>query len=176
MVSLRDDQNLSAKGSAKLGPEFEARMTEICRAIREKYGLLPVLVPMQNGHDLAICRGVARDSGGVTIENISAKELAGIVVGAEFVLGMRLHIIVYAAASAIPPIAICYDPKISSMMKYLEQSHTVDVFDASCETVLPMVEDIVKNRFAIRVLLARRAVELQKLARGDAEIAIDLLK
>jgi polysaccharide pyruvyl transferase WcaK-like protein len=130
---------------------------------------------MQPRYDEEICRAVARDSGGITVENITAKELAGLAVGAEFVLGMRLHIIVYAAACGIPPIAISYDPKITSMMEYLGETHIVNVFDASSETLMPMVEDVLANRMVYRAKLARRAVELRHLAGEDVATAIRLL-
>ena len=176
LVSLRSDHNLDKAKDCSLGDEFANRMSELCRTIKERYGLLPVLVPMQRQYDREICRQVARDSGGVTVENITAKELAGLVVGSEFVLGMRLHIIVYAAACGIPPIAISYDPKIVSMMSYLGEEHLVSVFDASCDTVLPMVEDVMTNRPTCRERLARRAVELRRLARGDVKTAVSLLE
>lgn len=175
LVSLRSDHNLDESSDGRLGEEFLNRMSAICRAIKEKYGLLPVLVPMQKAYDLEICRAVARDSGGVTVEGITAKELSGLVVGSEFVLGMRLHIIVYAAACGIPPVAISYDPKIAAMMEHLGERHLVSVFDAEEATVLPMVDDIIANRPAYRAHLARRAVELRHAAKQDVQTAIRLL-
>lgn len=175
LVSLRNDHNLEKGADCHLDDSFAVKMSDLCRKIREKHGLLPVLVPMQPRYDEEICRTVARDSGGITVEGITAKELAGLAVGAEFVLGMRLHIIVYAAACGIPPIAISYDPKITSMMEYLGETHIVNVFDASVKTVMPMVDDVLSGRTAYREKLARRAVELRHLAKEDVATAVRLL-
>lgn len=175
LVSLRSDHNLERGKNTELGDEFADRMVAVCRAVREKHGLTPVLVPMQAPYDREICRRVAKECGGVTVENVTARELAGLVVGSELVLGMRLHIIVYAAACGIPPVAISYDPKIASMMEHLGEEHLVSVYDAKVETVLPMVDDILANRPLYRARLAKRAVELRHLARRDVSTAMRLL-
>ena len=61
------------------------------------------------------------------------------------------------------------------MMEYLGQEHLVSVFDASEETVLPMVQDILANREAYRTALAARAEELRILAARDVKTATNLL-
>jgi polysaccharide pyruvyl transferase WcaK-like protein len=176
LVSLRSDHNLDGTSDGHLGEEFEDRMINLCRAVRERYGLKPVVVPMQNQFDLEICRRVAKESGGVTVEDLTARELSGLVAGSELVIGMRLHLIVYAAVNGTPPVAISYDPKITSMMEYLDQHHLVNVFEASTETVMPMVEDILQNQESCRAHLRARAATLRDLAARDVKTATNLLQ
>ena len=61
------------------------------------------------------------------------------------------------------------------MMEYLGETHIVNVFDASPETLMPMVEDVLANRMVYRAKLARRAVELRHLAKEDVKTALRLI-
>ena len=165
-------------------------MVRTCAAITEAYGLIPFVIPMQTAQDSGICeyfveqynRQMKQSAGGTytallyTPEN--APELIGVLSKAAFVIGMRLHSIIFASSAEVPVVGLAYDPKVSSMMKALGQPFIVELgasADIHAETYA-CVERIMENRDAIGRSLAERAAEMRNRCREDLKMAHDLVK
>jgi polysaccharide pyruvyl transferase WcaK-like protein len=160
---------------------------EACVKITEKYGLVPFVIPMQTMQDGEICRyfmekynermrGKGRTALLYTPEN--APELIGVLSKAEFVIGMRLHAIIFASSAEVPVVGLEYDPKVASMMKALGQPFVVDLgtsADIGGET-LSCVERIMEDREGIGRALAARAAEMRERCREDLKIARGLIQ
>ena len=158
-----------------------------CVKITEKYGLVPFVIPMQTMQDGEICRyfmekynermrGKGRTALLYTPEN--APELIGVLSKAEFVIGMRLHAIIFASSAEVPVVGLEYDPKVASMMKALGQPFVVDLgtsADIGGET-LSCVERIMEDRAGIGRALAARAAEMRERCREDLKIAHELVR
>jgi polysaccharide pyruvyl transferase CsaB len=160
---------------------------EACVKITEKYGLVPFVIPMQTMQDGEICRyfmekynermrGKGRTALLYTPEN--APELIGVLSKAEFVIGMRLHAIIFASSAEVPVVGLEYDPKVASMMKALGQPFVVDLgtsADIGGET-LSCVERIMEDRAGIGRALAARAAEMRQRCREDLATARGLIQ
>jgi polysaccharide pyruvyl transferase CsaB len=158
-----------------------------CVKITEKYGLVPFVIPMQTMQDGEICRyfaekynermrGKGRAALLYTPEN--APELIGVLSKAEFVIGMRLHAIIFASSAEVPVVGLEYDPKVASMMKALGQPFVVDLgtsADIGGET-LSCVERIMEDRAGIGRALAARAAEMRQRCREDLATARGLIQ
>ncbi len=165
-------------------------MVRTCAKITETYGLIPFVIPMQTAQDSGICeyfveqynQRMAQYAGGTytallyTPEN--APELIGVLSKAAFVIGMRLHSIIFASSAEVPVVGLAYDPKVSSMMKALGQPFVVklgtsaDIHTETCACV----ERIMKNRDEIGRSLAERAAEMRGRCREDLKMAHELVK
>ncbi|MBR5311609.1 MAG: polysaccharide pyruvyl transferase CsaB [Clostridia bacterium] len=160
---------------------------EACVKITEKYGLVPFVIPMQTVQDGEICRyftekynermrGTGRTALLYTPEN--APELIGVLSKAEFVIGMRLHAIIFASSAEVPVVGLEYDPKVASMMKALGQPFVVDLGTSSDigGEVLSCVERIMEDREGIGRALAARAAEMRQRCREDLATARGLIQ
>lgn len=180
IVSLRE-WNRSA-------PDFEEKMAELCAYIMEKYGIMPLFVVMQEEKDRGICIRIRNEIKsrceciGVEINeiriigNLSASELVGLFSRAEFVIGMRLHALIYAAVAAVPVIGLNYDPKITSVMAMLEQNRIIDVNAPDEIKMRRYTDEMIMDRENISAAIAKRASELKHCCEIDAENAVNLLK
>ena len=162
-------------------------VVDACVKITEKYGLVPFVIPMQTVQDGEICRyftekynermrGKGRTALLYTPEN--APELIGVLSKAEFVIGMRLHAIIFASSAEVPVVGLEYDPKVASMMKALGQPFVVDLgtsADIGGETAA-CVERIMEDRAGIGQTLAARAAEMRQRCREDLATAHGLIK
>ena len=137
-VSLRPLSRLSkGKKKSDLTPDDRTLVSEVCAAAAEIWKtsrLVPVLVPMQNSQDGRICslaESELKEKGvpAVLYRPASAQELIGVLGGARFVVGMRLHAVILASSAGAPVIARSYDPKVDGMMKELGQPYSVKVSD-----------------------------------------------
>lgn len=174
------------KGKHQLTPEdlrLADEVASLCADIAKKYGLIPLLIPMQEMQDAEICsivcqklKGKSVDSALYTPEN--APEMIGVLSGARFMIGMRLHAIIFASSAKIPVIALSYDPKVKSMMSQLGQKYTVDLVGNGLDFASAVKNDVdmvLTSRDEIAADLAVRAEEMRRLCREDLTRIKELL-
>ncbi len=165
----------------------EARLVEetakACARISEEFGIRPVLIPMQPQNDREICRQTAerihalvgRESA-CTVEPETAGELVGILSRARFVVGMRLHTLIFSVCARVPVVGLSYDPKISSLMKRLEQPYSLSARDLTAEEIFRCAEEIMGRREAIAETVSRHVGDMVTLCHEDVRRAAALLK
>lgn len=166
------------KGAYQLTDEdmkIADQVTELCRDISVKHGLVPLLIPMQEAQDMEICSLISKKLGELGVNNSlykpeNAPEMIGILKQARFVIGMRLHSIIFASSASTPVIGLSYDPKVKSMMRQLGQEYFVDLTageldfssDVKCDA-----DRVLERRDEIAADLTRRAEEMRELCRED---------
>lgn len=154
--------------------------TEFCRQIAQNYNLTPVILPMQESQDRDLCERI-RDSvsGAVLYSPSSASELIGIMREAKFVIGMRLHAVIFASSAGVPVIGLSYDPKVSAMMNALEQPYNVGLSTKTGEIskqVINCADEVMQNRDAITQTLAKIAKEMREKCLADVKEVVKLIE
>lgn len=102
-----------------LGPDFENEIVAACKALRERFGLIPVFIAMQRPNDEGIALSIARNAGGIFLSELTASELIGFMSACSFTVGMRLHSIIYSAVAGTPVIPVSYDVKVDALTESL---------------------------------------------------------
>ncbi len=157
-------------------------LADLLTRTAKKHGLVPLIIPMQPPIDLPICELTAKKYRENSGENAviycpdSAPELMGVLSRAEFAVGMRLHLIIFASSAGVPVIALSYDPKVSSTMAYLDQPYCVDMNDDYAADLDRHIEDVIEHTAEIRAGLKLKAESMRALARDDLKTVAELLK
>lgn len=149
-----------------------------CGRIAETSGLTPLIIPMQEVQDGRICESLCsllKDCGAVMYRPGNAPELIGVLSHAEMVMGMRLHLVIFASSAGVPVIGLSYDPKVNSMLRQLGQDHCVDLaerknqknFTGLAEEIASHAEAVMKDRSEIGEFLEAKAEEMRCLCRED---------
>ncbi|MBR5459425.1 MAG: polysaccharide pyruvyl transferase CsaB [Clostridia bacterium] len=169
-VSLRDWKDTT--------PDLEKNIAYTCRFIMDKYSITPVFVAMQNSRDLEISLKI-RSLLGVEaplVVDATAKELVTLMQNMRFVIGMRLHFLIFSANAYTPAIGLSYDPKIDSLLEYIGLDCTLSVKDFTSDALIEKCEEIIAKRDEISEKLKEQKATLSEMARKDAQTAVNLLK
>jgi polysaccharide pyruvyl transferase CsaB len=103
-------------------------------------------------------------------------EAAGLLAGCDLVLGMRLHSLVFSAASGVPAVGLAYDPKVAALMDRLGTPEmTVGLSELSPTLLCEKMERALADRQAISGKLLAAAASQKRLAEEDLASAAAML-
>lgn len=159
-------------------PGFAEGIAAALDRAAEKYGTMAVLLPMQN-IDINISKEIssAMKSRSVVIdERLSVGEVLSLVGMSRMCIGMRLHMLIYAASKGVPVTAIVYDPKVSGFMEYSGQDLFVDVKEVNNTNLAELVDRCLSEEEERREKLSCVKDTLSTRAALNLEAALDLYK
>ncbi len=170
---------VSVRSWEYLAQDFTDTIARACGYIYEKYNIVPVFIPMQPSRDTAICReimGKIKIPSYLIDMNNPFDQIIEIISGSEFVMGMRLHILIYSACVGVPVIGLDYDPKVKNMMDYLGQRYLVPVENLKYDDLISLCDEVITNRGEIVAELSDIRKNAKIAAEKNSELAIKLLK
>lgn len=159
--------------------EIADKIAEFAEAVSLKYGLIPLIVPMQDVYDKEISKRIAdkiNGKYGLMECGLPPRTMLGVVGRAKFVVGMRLHTLIYAVKNAVPAIALDYDPKVAAVMESAGQKFSMKVERIETEKLCSLADEIMENREEICSRLSEKSKQYNVLAEKNIDMAIDLLK
>jgi len=141
------------------------------RHLRETAGAEILVMALHARDDVPPAARVAEELGGRAIggEPLPPREWMGLVARLDFVIAMRLHAAIFAAATAVPFISLSYDPKVAAFARGVGAPAVPR--DASPEDVVRAADDAWQARRAGAEQRAQAAAKL----RADAERNVDVL-
>lgn len=168
-IALRDWQENDKR--------LDEKISDLCRRLgKEK--LCPIFIAMQDSKDYDISKRICAISGKSSpiIVNATARELVGLLSHVEFVVGMRLHTLIFAAAAGIPMVGLSYDPKVDSVLEYIGMPYTVDVSDIDTDKLEKLCLYVLENKDALCAALKEQLEKIGALSQIDARRAVELLE
>ena len=159
--------------------EIETVIAKFADVVSRKYGIIPLVVPMQDIYDKEISERIAKKiSGryGLLECGLPPQTMIGVVGKAKFVVGMRLHTLIYAVKNAVPAIALDYDPKVASVMESAGQKFSMKVEQVNTEKLCSLADEIMEKRDEICEQLSEKSRQYNVLAEKNIDMAIELLK
>lgn len=157
---------------------LEDVVAEVADYVRLRYDMETIFVPMQEGRDLPIAERTVKAMkypGNILRGKYPSTKLMALVSRAEFVLGMRLHILIYAARVGTPVIGLTYDPKVDATMDYLNQRLTLSAKNPNPLTLRRYIDEIMTEQGKIRNELTGVGAALQEKAKENVSLALSLL-
>ena len=151
---------------------------DVCRACRDiylRFGLIPVFVSMQESEDGELCRRIAAETCGeaVTVPYLAGDDLCRLISETEFVLSMRLHLMIYAAAAGVPSVGISVDPKLDAVSSILGNCGTVAISELCGDKLYGAVSEALS---ADREALAAVAWSQARLTGEDVSRIVGIMK
>lgn len=168
---------VSVRKWKSLPEDFANKIAEICKRVKSKYNITPVLVPMQGWMDNELCRKIASDCGGKVLPTFKkAEELIEYIKGSEFVIGMRLHSLIYSFSVNVPAVALSYDPKVDAIVEEWDCCSAFDVKNINVQEVEKEIEHIVENREQLSGEISVITEKMKERNICDAKEAVRLME
>lgn len=82
----------------------------------EMFSARVAVFPFDRTRDREVSEIVARAAVGRVVEAATPQELLGLVGAMDLMVAVRLHGLIFAAAQAVPAVALDYDPKVAAFM------------------------------------------------------------
>lgn len=169
---------VSIRSWRTLKDDFITEMAVFCDFMVEKYGMYPLFIPMQPSNDAEISTKIlekVKQIGYFLEEEFTIEEMLAIAKSSEFLVGMRLHSIIYGANAGTPVIGLVYDPKVAAMMDILGQKYYLNLEEISSMMLVGMAEQVMQRRDEITKELECATAKLAQKATENAVIAHNII-
>lgn len=126
---------------------FSSDMAAVIDSIIEKHNVNVIFIPFQVPEDTEMCVDVLsfmRNKGRVIAGLYGPRQVLGLVSSLDMLIGIRLHSLIFAAASGIPAIAISYDPKVRAFAS--DAGFPCIDPDVTREDIVSVFDDVWTNR------------------------------
>ena len=141
--------------------------------LRDTQGAQVIFLPLHARDDVELAARVASESGAEVVGSqhpLSPAELLSVVGSLDFVIAMRLHAAIFAAAQAVPFAGLAYDPKVSAFAESVGARYAPAT--AGAEAVVAVVREAWERRDEE----TPRRFEASHRLRTGAERNIDLIE
>lgn len=142
-----------------------AVIAEVADYAWERYGFLPVFIPVELPHDvMAAERTIAFMSAPYHVcrQRYTVEELISMLGSMQMVVGMRLHSLIFATLGQAPVIGLSYDVKVDSFIHDIGSTACVPIRDIDKEKIIHFIDEIAAGG------CARTRVGLERLQQGEA--------
>ena len=153
-------------------------LASVCDYIIER-NMNVIFLPMQSTKDIALSEEICskmKNKAYVLHGEVSPKEMIGIIGKTEFLIGMRLHALIFAARMGVPMIGIEYDPKIKGFLDVVHQTNIGKVEELDMIKLCSEFDRLWDGRKKDGQKLQEIAGYLKMKASVNGEIAVRLLE
>lgn len=161
----------------RLPKNFVENIASACKKINAEFGYEPIFIPMQNKLDMDILKATASACGGKIAKGAeSIEDLIGCIKNSRFVIGMRLHSLIYALNANVPVIALSYDPKIDAVVDKWSCCAAFDARSVKSEDIFDQVCVIEKNRDEICENIKKITDDMKEKTYHDSATAVRIME
>lgn len=142
-------------------------------------GYKAVFLPLHHPGDLTACREVAvrmRAPAIILEDPLDFSELVGVCAHLDLAVGMRLHFLVFAALSGVPPVGLAYDPKVRLFLERLGLPDELRVKRITPEELSRATAAALARRDTLPGLLDERVAVLRAAAARTPVLALQAVQ
>jgi len=157
--------------------KLSKKIVQVLKGVMQKYKLIPMIIPFQliKENDQEIANKKIVQEGGlkkIVIQKYHPNILGILeqIKGAEFVIGVRLHSLIFASMMNVPFVGISYSKKVENFMMELGLNDYCLKNDQFEEDLLGIkISKMIEHSGDIRKILSRDISLMQKVARNVLE-------
>lgn len=166
--------------NSDINDKFIQRFSEFLNKAAEKYGYIPVLLPVHYSKDISIlthisklltCKHVLID------KTLPHRQTLGILNKCDVTIMERLHAVIFSCIYSKPFLAVNYDPKVLSFcIEMGMEDYVIALASFDKKKISKQFDLLMQNKSQLQKTLSEKAAAKQMLAQLNAECAYTLLK
>ena len=145
----------------------------------ENHGVQVVFLPLQAPADVPVAREVAglmAAPATVLAGDYGAQEILALTGKMDFIIGMRLHALIFAAVQGVSMVGLVYDPKVEDFLTLVDQPAAGQVAHLTARDIIRCVEALWPRRREVGARLREQGRGLVELAQENSRLVYTLLK
>lgn len=149
--------------STDLSAPFLDEVAKSIRWLKEERGVDSVLIPFHYEQDAVVVKAIAEkvaDDVYTITEKYLSDEMLAIIGNLDYLVGVRLHSLIFAAIMEVPALGVSYDPKVDAFMESIGSRCIADVEHFRFEEFCVAFDAMTENREAMLEVTAEKAAEL----------------
>ena len=169
-ISVRKWKNMGASADA---------FVKICEVSYDKFGLTPVIIPMQYHKDIAISKEIASKANCPTVvidKGLNADEILSVLSQCEACVAVRLHMLIFAALAGKAVLGVNYDPKVLSFVKFAGYPDCLMLEDLASGKYMEKAVNFFESADKISSSLALKLPGFKNKAKDNAVMAVELIE
>ena len=158
-------------------PEVEEMAIWALQSLSEKLPARILLLAMHYPDDMELARRLRERVPNVYRQTgmWSPSEIMGVVARSSLTIAMRLHALVFAAASGVPSVGLAYDPKVSSFQAGVGQE-SIPLKGITAEAVIQASMRVWDEQVRLAVVLGQTVPEMLEAAEENFDRVLELLR
>lgn len=138
-----------------------------------------VFLPFCSPNDVAVSKLVLsemKQKAFIMQDEMLPRDMLAAIGACNFIVGIRLHSLIMAAANAVPFAALSYDPKIDGFCHSLGFSPAAKAQESSATAIIAGIEGALRQKSDIKTRLLQEREGWQQLAEANARLLIACAK
>lgn len=167
-----------AARAAAGAPNLASSLGRAAASLQER-GFDVTFLPMQRPRDEVFGEEMRRHMPRVApalLGEYTPSDVMALVARVDFLIGMRLHALIFAAVQGVPVLGLSYDPKVEAVLSELRGAPPLEVESLEPEALEAAFHAAWGEREAAGHRLALEARRLRDNALGNARLARDFLR
>lgn len=157
------------------GDAYLAAVIEALRTVREAAGATIVVFAFHPERDLPLARPAAEALGARVVADLPPREMVAAVGMMDVLVGVRLHALIAAVSTGVPPVGLSYDPKIDALFRRIGVGHLLPLAGLQAGQLHQAVLAAWQSRGELRPRLLQLHTSLREDALRAADLAEALL-
>ncbi|SHJ86266.1 polysaccharide pyruvyl transferase CsaB [Tepidibacter formicigenes] len=173
-ISIRPWQN---------NKEIIDEIRKVCEILVKEYDYQVLFIPCHFYSDLKIMKEVLKNIDENLKHNVYVlekylyvDEYLSLIGNLEFLIGMRLHALIFSVLMKVPVIGLSYDPKIDNFLNILGKNKILPILNINFNDIINEVKYLVKNIDKEIQIVNEKRKEFSSIANIHNKVLIDILK
>ena len=157
---------------------YLAQLAKIINHLASKYNFKVLIIPFKLASDLKVSykfKKLLNPPAQLLKEKYSPLEMIDIIKVFDFLLGVRLHSLIFATLNRVPVAGIAYDPKINNFLSRLEIEPIAEIDSLKVANSSKKISNLWEEKESFSKEKEKKIAKLAGLSRQNLEIALRLV-
>ncbi|MCT4507635.1 MAG: polysaccharide pyruvyl transferase CsaB [Tepidibacter sp.] len=163
--------------------QIVSEISKVCEILVEEYDYQVLFIPFHFYADSSIIKDIYKNIDKKFRKNVLVldkylyvDEYISLVGNLDFLIGMRLHALIFSVLMGVPVVGLSYDPKINNFLNFIEKNNVISILNINFNDIMNDVKYLIDNIDEERELISRKRDEFREITDIHNKILMDLIE